>query len=71
VIKEYGELADLVLNFNKNDVALRLSFIAKAHTEGAVSYTILKLNKTDKTLENNLRPSNVLFVSNSRRKNLG
>ena len=48
MIKEYGELADLVLNFNKNDVALRLSFIAKAHTEGAVSYTILKLNKTDK-----------------------
>ncbi len=48
VIRRYGKLADLALNFDKSDVALRPSFIAKAYTEGAVSYTILKLNKTDK-----------------------
>ena len=48
MIRGYGKLADLALDFDKNNVALRPAFIGKAYTEGAVPRTILKLNKTDK-----------------------
>ena len=42
VIRGCGKLADLALNFDKNDMALRPAFKAKAHTD-AVSYTHLTL----------------------------
>jgi len=48
VVRGYGKYASPALDFNKKGVTLRPAFIAKAHMEGAVPCTILKLNKTDR-----------------------